>query len=67
MSLNIEIKGIEDGTTVDIEVCNGVIKVMTDTPRTCCVAIVKLDKQRVLSLIDALNSALEELTPIRGM
>ena len=59
--MNIEIEGIEEKTTVDVEVCNGVIEIMTDDENQCCVAIVKLNKKKALSLISALNVAINEL------
>ena len=58
MIYNKEIYGIEDSTSVDVEVKNGgVIEIMTDAPRTCCVAIVKLDENSLDELIATLIEA----------
>jgi len=61
MKSSIEIQGVEEGTLIDVEVCNGVIEVMTDDDKQCCVAITKLTKQKAAALIGALNLAIEEL------
>ena len=59
--MSIEIKGVEDGTTVDVEICNGVIEIMTDDSRQCCVAITKLTKGKAIALVDALELAISGL------
>jgi len=58
MIYNKEVYGIEDSTSVDIEVvAGGVIEIMTDAPRTCCVSIVKLNENILDELIAALIEA----------
>ncbi len=53
-----EVGGIEDDTSVDIEVVpGGIIEVMTYSPRLCCTATVKLDENSLDELIAALIDA----------
>ncbi len=65
MIYNKEVDGIEDDTSLDIEVVSGgIVEVMTYTPRVCCTAIVKLDEnsldELIASLIDAKNLISQE-------
>ena len=56
--MNSEIEGIEIGTSVDVELCKeGIVEIMTDAPRTCCVAVVKLDMEGLNKLIASLQLA----------
>ena len=58
MIYNKEIYGIEDSTSVDIEVmAGGIVEIMTDAPRACCVSIVKLDEKSLDELISSLIEA----------
>ena len=60
MKYNKDIHGIGEDTNINIEVRDGgIIEVFTDSPRVCCVSIVKLDINMLDNLILALVEARE--------
>ena len=53
------VQGMDDKTCVDIETLeDGTIEICTDEPRTCCVAVVRLDEEKTKELISLLQSTL---------
>lgn len=57
-----EIKGTDKGTCVDVELMgDGAIEICTDAPKTCCVAVVRLEQEQVKELIRVLQLELNPL------
>ena len=64
--INRSISGLVTDTIIDIELENdGTVEIYTDAPKTCCVAVVKLDERGLDDLIDTLLLA-RQLIKLKG-